>query len=52
MALLRDGFNELTVTVSRVTNATLVIVCVVDPSVGVVLSARSDPVHLLMYAGE
>ena len=49
VALPRDDFSELIVTATRVTNATLVIVCVVDPGVGMGDLVRSDPVQLLVY---
>ena len=47
--LPRDGFSELIVTATRVTNATLVIICAVDPGVGTGDLVRSDPVQLLVY---
>ena len=48
-SLPRDGFNELTVTATRRTNATLMIVCLVDPSAGVGTTVESNPVRLLVY---
>ena len=47
--LPRDSSSELIITATRVTNATLVIICLVDPVSGVSESARSDPVQLLVY---
>ena len=47
--LPRDGFSELIVTATRVINATLVIICVVDPGIGMGNLVRSDPVRLLIY---
>ena len=47
--LPRDSFSELIVTATRVTNATLVIICIVDPISGVGDSVGSDPVQLLVY---
>ena len=45
----RDNFSELIITVTRETNATLVIICLIDPVSGVGDSVRSDPVQLLVY---
>ena len=47
--LPRDNFSELTVTATRDTNATLVIICTVDPFIGVGDPDRSEPVRLLVY---
>ncbi len=47
--LPRDGSSELIVTASRETNASLVIICVVDPGIGMGNLVRSDPVQLLVY---
>ena len=47
--LPRDNFSELIVTATRETNATLVIICTVDPISGVGDSVGSDPVQLLVY---
>ena len=47
--LPRDSFNELIVTATRVTNATLEIRCVVDHITNVMGSKASDPVKLLVY---
>ena len=41
--------SELIVTATRVTNATLVIVCVVDPGIGMGSLVMSDAVQLLVY---
>ena len=47
--LPRDGFSEMIVTATRDTNATLVIICVVDPGIGMGNIVRSNPVQLLVY---
>ena len=47
--LPRDDFSELIVTATRETNATLVIICVVDPGIGMGNFVRSNPVQLLVY---
>ena len=47
--LSRDNFSKLIVTATDETNATLMIICVVDPSAGVGGSISSDPVQLLVY---
>jgi hypothetical protein len=45
----RDSSSELVVTASRVTNSSLVIICVVDPGIGMGDLVRSDAVQLLVY---
>ena len=45
----RPNSSELIVTATEVTNATLVIVCAVDPGIGMGDIRRSDPVQLLVY---
>ena len=47
--LPRDSSSELIVTATEVTNATLVIGCVVDPGIGMGNLGISDAVHLLVY---
>ena len=47
--LPRDNFSELIVTATRDTNATLMIMCHVDPFEGVGDPDRSDIVQLLVY---
>ena len=47
--LPNDRFSELIVTGSRENNATLVIMCVVNPGVGVGDIEKSEPVQLLVY---
>ena len=47
--LPRDNFSELIVTATRDTNATLMIMCHVDPFKGVGDPDRSDLVRLLVY---
>jgi hypothetical protein len=47
--LPRDSSSELIVTATRVTNATLVIVCVVDPGIGMGDIGTSEAVQLLVY---
>ena len=48
--LPRDNFSELTVTATRETNATLMIMCHVDPFEGVGDADTSDEVRLLVYS--
>ena len=47
--LPRDSSSELIVTATRETNATIMIICIVDPFSGVGLANRSDPVTLFVY---
>ena len=47
--LPRQSFSELIVTATEVTNATLEIICVVDPGIGMGDIDSSDPVQLLVY---
>ena len=47
--LPRPSSSELIVTATEVTNATLVIVCAVDPGIGMGDIRRSDAVQLLVY---
>lgn len=47
--LPRDDFNELIVTATRVNNATLQVICLVDPFAGAGSPVESDPVQLLVY---
>ena len=47
--LPRQSFSELIVTATRATNATLEIICLVDPGVGMGDIVASDPVQLLVY---
>ena len=47
--LPRENFSELIVTATRGTNATLVIICQVDPFRGVGDSDGSESVRLLVY---
>jgi hypothetical protein len=47
--LPRDSSSELIVTATRETNASLMIICVVDPGIGMGNLVRSDPVQLLVY---
>ena len=47
--LPRDSLSELIVTATEVTNASLVIICVVDPGIGMGDILTSDPVQLLVY---
>ena len=47
--LPRDSSSELIVTATEVTNATLVIICVVDPGIGMEDPGMSDAVQLLVY---
>ena len=47
--LPRDSSSELIVTATRVTNATLEIICVVEPGFGMETPVSSNPVQLLVY---
>ena len=47
--LPRPSSSELIVTATEVTNATLVIICEVDPGIAIGDLIRSDAVHLLVY---
>ena len=47
--LPRPSSSELIVTASEVTNASLVIICAVDPGIGMGDILTSDPVQLLVY---
>ena len=47
--LPRNSSSELIVTATRVTNATLVIICVVEPGFGMGTPVSSNPVQLLVY---
>ena len=47
--LPRPSSSELIVTATEVTNATLVIVCAVDPGIGRGDIVMSEPVQLLVY---
>ena len=47
--LPRPSSSELIVTATEVTNATLVIVCEVDPGIGMGDIVMSEPVQLLVY---
>ena len=47
--LPRASSSELIITATRVTNATLMIVCVVDPGIGMGSLVMSDAVQLLVY---
>ena len=47
--LPRPSSSELIVTATEVTNATLEIICAVDPGIGMGGILRSDAVHLLVY---
>ena len=47
--LPRDDSSEVIVTATRETNATLRIMCVVDPGIGMGDLDTSDPVRLLVY---
>ena len=47
--LPRPSSSELIITATEVTNATLVIICVVDPGIGMGDLIRSDEVQLLVY---
>ena len=47
--LPRDSSSELIVTATRETNATLVIICVMDSVIGMGNFVRSNPVQLLVY---
>ena len=45
----RDNFSELIVTATEKTNATLAIMCIVNPFRGVEATMESDPVRLFVY---
>ena len=45
----RNSSSELIVTATRVTNATLEIICVVEPGFGMETPVSSSPVQLLVY---
>ena len=47
--LPRDNFSELIVTATEETNATLAIICIVNPFRGVETTMESGPVRLLVY---
>ena len=47
--LPRPSSSELIMTATEVTNATLMIICVVDPGIGMGSLVRSEAVHLLVY---
>ena len=47
--LPRDSSSELIVTATELINASLVIICIVDPGIGMGDILTSDPVHLLVY---
>ena len=47
--LPRPSSSELIVTATEVTNATLEIICVVDPGIGMGDPVKSDAVQLLVY---
>ena len=47
--LPRDSSSELIVSATEVTNATLVIMCIVDPGIGMGDPSMSDAVQLLVY---
>ena len=47
--LPRQSFSEVIVTSTKATNATLEIICLVDPGVGMGDIVASDPVQLLVY---
>ena len=47
--LPRPSSSELIVTATEVTNASLVIICAVDPGIGMGDILTSDPVQLLVY---
>ena len=47
--LPRPNSSELIVTATEITNASLMIICVVDSGIEMGDLLRSDPVHLLVY---
>ena len=47
--LPRSSSSELIVTATRANNATLMIICVVDPGIGMGDIVRSNAVQLLVY---
>ena len=47
--LPRPSSSELIVTATEVTNASLMIICLVDPGIGMGDILKSDAVHLLVY---
>ena len=47
--LPRPSSSELIVTATEVTNASLMIICLVDPGIGMGDILTSDAVHLLVY---
>ena len=47
--LPRPSSSELIMTATEVTNSTLMIICMVDPGIGMGSLVRSDAVRLLVY---
>ena len=47
--LPRPSSSELIVTATGANNATLMIICLVDPGIGMGNLGMSEPVHLLVY---